>query len=261
MAGRSCLKSLRTGLDIYGIKAITRNILKLFCVYKDTLFTLERIKEALKVDKRRIYDVINVLSALRLVKKVAKGQYKWNPIEKAQRHIAELQSRSSYSKISPACLSELALQFLSLFPPGTRVPSERVPELLLLANIDSSGLKTKRITNLLKIFLAVGLAEFVPSRNLTVNMVDTSNMPRVMEQIGRATINSRVNREVRVETRIDDCQPALAKKSNENDILKLQAPVSLTIYDNFRILERYLASGSIILPKVRVPRASYLNNG
>ena len=64
--------------DKKNLKKITTLITKLFWDQQEKEFTLEQVSSILDIDKRKIYDLVNVLHTIHLIVKMTKGVYKWN---------------------------------------------------------------------------------------------------------------------------------------------------------------------------------------
>lgn len=261
-AVQSILKSLCTGFDVNSIKATTKNVIRLFYSNKDVLFTLDVIKNSLQIDTRRIYDIINVLTALKLIKKVTKGHYKWNSIEKALTHISEIQGKRVIGKENPSSLSFLCNCFIAFCLPGVKLSAEKIKELFIQESIESSCIKTKKIVNVLKIFLAIGLAECLSSKSLTVSMLGPEHVSKALNvvcaseiPIGKGNVSREAPRNAKPQSVASKIAAIKAEQvSMARDVQFI--PKRRSSNENLKLMEKYISSGSIILPKVRIPQTS-----
>lgn len=76
--------------DFKHFHQLVSEIIKLFFTKKKKQFTLEMISYNLNVDKRKIYDIINILNTIDLIGKVTKGVYQWNGLEQSVRFLESL---------------------------------------------------------------------------------------------------------------------------------------------------------------------------
>lgn len=56
---------------------------------------LDSITQEMNVERRRIYDIINIMESLNVVKKIRKNNYRWNGLIEAVKTIKNLESSSS----------------------------------------------------------------------------------------------------------------------------------------------------------------------
>lgn len=231
----------------------------MFYVNKDSVFTLDSIRDSLVIDKRKIYDVINVLTSLRFIRRVLKGHYKWNSIERAQKYVMEIQAQKILTSHNTHNLEHLCLQLISCFPAGTEISSELAIEMLSQRGMDVTEIKNKKIVNVLRIFTTIGIAEAVPSRNFTIVMGSANNISNNLESFSSSA--SLAKRAVNSHTSERRMNPQII---NMNELMKRDklSPAAReqseprkrkSSYENRQIMENYIKSGSIILPKVRIP--------
>lgn len=63
------------------IDILVFEIIKYFHSNRDSNITLDYLSEKLDIEKRKIYDLINLFTSFELIKRVGKGCYTWNGIE------------------------------------------------------------------------------------------------------------------------------------------------------------------------------------
>lgn len=236
----------------------------MFCARREAVFTLDTIKAALGVDKRKIYDVVNVLTSLRFVRRVCKGQYKWNSLEKARRYILEVHERSAVSAHAPHLMDRLATQLLSAFPPGSVVTTDAALEALRKNGSALGHIKVRKVTNALRIFTALGIAQIVPARTLTIIVGDPEDIGMSVDAVVYGPS---------VPTRGPDarCKRSNPQIINMDELLNRdrlshasretsEPQKRKNSYEYRQIMEGYIRSGSIILPKVKIPKTESLGN-
>lgn len=64
------------------LEELSRKFLQMFLKSQESCISLDRITEALGVERRRIYDIINILESLNLVSRKGKNNYRWNGFHK-----------------------------------------------------------------------------------------------------------------------------------------------------------------------------------
>lgn len=60
------------------LEELSKKFLSLFLDKSESLLSLDKITNQLGVERRRIYDIINILESLKLVSRKGKNNYKWN---------------------------------------------------------------------------------------------------------------------------------------------------------------------------------------
>lgn len=114
--------------DKRNIRKFTSQIIKLFSENPLEQFNLDQISSLLNLDKRKIYDLINVLNTVELISKVTKGVYLWKGLESS---IALLKTLPAPSKAikqfkEDKSLSSLTLSFLALVSSKPELPLQDI---------------------------------------------------------------------------------------------------------------------------------------
>ncbi len=73
------------------LEELSRKFLLLFLEKEESLVSLDKITEHLGVERRRIYDIINILESLNLVSRRGKNNYKWNGFQRIYATIREFE--------------------------------------------------------------------------------------------------------------------------------------------------------------------------
>lgn len=98
------------------MKKTTTQIAKLFAEEKESEFTLEKISTLLNIDKRKIYDLVNVMNTIQLISKKTKGVYQWNGLESCLDTLDKIPEPHKVKCLikEESALNSLTLIFLSI---------------------------------------------------------------------------------------------------------------------------------------------------
>lgn len=69
------------------LEELSRRFLELYVHQSESLLELDKITIKLGVERRRIYDIINILESLKVVIRTGKNLYKWNGLQRVARTI------------------------------------------------------------------------------------------------------------------------------------------------------------------------------
>jgi predicted transcriptional regulator len=169
------------------LEELSKRFLSLFLDKEESLLSLDKITHQLGVERRRIYDIINILESLKLVSRKGKNNYKWNGFrriyETIQEYIAKgeapmhdlidpmecepnLEMCGAGGRAAYLCnkreksLEMLSIGFLKLFLHWKPVMTlEEAARRLSSINIDSHKIKTKirRLYDIANVFKSLGL--------------------------------------------------------------------------------------------------------
>lgn len=95
------------------LEELSRRFLELYVHQNESLLELDKITLKLGVERRRIYDIINILESLKVVIRTGKNLYKWNGLQRVAKTIAEYESEDS-PRESPRLRKEKSLEVLSI---------------------------------------------------------------------------------------------------------------------------------------------------
>ena len=83
------------------------------------MLELDRVTIQLQVERRRIYDIVNIFESLRVVKKASKNNYVWRGLTEAVQTISLITSNGcefeDYTSKKEKSLENLAARFLKVF--------------------------------------------------------------------------------------------------------------------------------------------------
>lgn len=155
------------------LEELSRKFLQMFLSSSETLISLDRITDSLGVERRRIYDIINILESLNLVTRKGKNNYRWNGFDRVYETIrgfekVELKEmkKNSFHNFQikrEKSLKLLSIGFLGLFLKwkGTMTLEEAAKNLSenLSENVMDHKIKTKirRLYDIANVFKSLGL--------------------------------------------------------------------------------------------------------
>ena len=107
------------------LEELSRKFLQMFLNSQETFISLDRITDSLGVERRRIYDIINILESLNLVTRKGKNNYRWNGFRRVYETIEgfegldfkqiRMSSCSGFQVKREKSLKLLSIGFLGLF--------------------------------------------------------------------------------------------------------------------------------------------------
>ena len=215
------------------------------------------------VDKRKIYDLVNILTSLNLIAKVAKGYYRWNSL---QGFVKCVETIPIFDKLSDEykyekSLGSMSYCFLSLLKTYEVITLEATAEHLSKYNDINYKSKIRRLYDICKILTALGLiVQQHDEKRSTLHWQGTQNLEVDIQKI----INSEP-----VEFHKDKSNQKLQQlkadffnnisKAIENsdlypynveEVLKKRRTSSFDV----TIVEKFLSDNNqVVLPKVHIP--------
>lgn len=231
----------------------------MFHAQKSVTFTLDTIKEALDIDKRKIYDIINVLTSLRFIRRVSKGRYKWNSTEKAETHIFDAHLRKVPNNGNQNSLDYLATHLLCSLSIKITLSSDSALELFKQRGIQIDHVKAKKIVNVLRILVAIGIAEAAPIRNFTVSLNSQEKISQNIEILLKNSESEPKNAKEKYLAKRTNPQIINMNELINRDRMSTTAREQIEVqrrknsFENRQVMENYIRSGSIILPRVKIP--------
>lgn len=215
------------------------------------------------MDKRKIYDLVNILTSLNLILKVSKGFYRWNNLGsfiKCVETIPTFDQLSDEYKYEKS-LGSMSYCFLSLLKTHESITLEATAEYLSKYNDINYKSKIRRLYDICKILTALGLIlQQQEEKRSILHWQGTHNLEKDILKI----INSEA-----VEFHKDKSNQKLQQlktdffnnisraiensdlyKCDNEEILKKRRTSSFDV----SIVERFLSNNQqVVLPKVSIP--------
>ena len=141
---------------------LCKKFVQLYANESDCVVSLDWTTARLCVERRRIYDIINILECLEVVSRLGKNTYRWNGL---QRIPATLKKLANMDQVPPyrrdKSLGLLCLNFLHLFLHNQPVLSLKQAAVCIADNCDEHQVKTKirRLYDISNILVYLRLAE------------------------------------------------------------------------------------------------------
>ena len=141
---------------------LCKKFVQLYADESHCVVSLDWTTARLCVERRRIYDIINILECLDVVSRLGKNTYQWNGL---QRIPATLKKLAEMDKVPPyrrdKSLGLLCLNFLHLFLHSQPVLSLKQAAACIADNCDEHQVKTKirRLYDISNILVFLRLAE------------------------------------------------------------------------------------------------------
>lgn len=259
---KHCAGKPRAEGDARGLKALTRSLLRLFHAHAAEEFTLDSICVTLGVDKRKIYDLVNILAALSLIRKVSKGFYRWHSL---RAFVECVEAIPRFDALPPATKAEKSLGamsvcFLALLKGAQSVALEAAAEQLSRFNDISHKSKVRRLYDICKILAALGLVSpHAEEKRATLSWLGTAHLERdiaaALSGEGAEPARERPNaRLAQLKTELFNNISRAIEASDlyrcpDEQILRKRRTSSFDV----SIVERFLgANQQVVLPKVNI---------
>lgn len=132
---------------------------------------LDRVTVQLQVERRRIYDIVNIFESLRVVKKASKNNYVWRGLKEAVDTINLITENGcnyiDFSSKKEKSLENLAARFLKVFIFSSGPVSLEQAAKILIHTDDSALIKTKirRLYDIINVFKSIGIVQKVRLQN------------------------------------------------------------------------------------------------
>ena len=216
------------------------------------------------VDKRKIYDLVNILTSINLIIKITKGIYCLNGLASARKCVEEIalyKNLESFYK-NDKSLGSITFCFISILKTFNKISQEKITKILAK---NTNGLniksKTRRIYDICKILTAIG---FITNLNLNKEIILKFNgIDKFIENIENIINSEKIDYEsLRKNSKLKKHQSNfinnLTKMIAQTDLYKIDpseiAKKRRTSSFDVTIIERFLKKNNqIVLPKVNLP--------
>ena len=179
--------------DSKGLYQMSRSLIRLLSNNSSENFSLDSICAQIQVEKRKIYDLINILTSIRMINRVSKGVYTWLGMDSI---LAFLESLPGFKELSVSLKSEKSLGsmcycFLSFMKSTGESSIEIAAESLTKSANNAKPLnsitfrsKIRRLYDISKILATVGLIENLSENKKPImRWVGPENMLKVVKNI------------------------------------------------------------------------------
>ena len=215
------------------------------------------------MDKRKIYDLVNILTSLSLIRKVSKGFYRWNSL---QRFIKCVESIPLFEKLSDEykyekSLGSMSYCFLSLLKTHETITLESTAEYLSKYNDINYKSKIRRLYDICKILTALGLVlQQQEEKRSTLNWQGTHNLERDIQKIilSEPVEFHKDKTNQKLQQLKTDFFNNISRAIENSDLYRCNAEEILkkrrTSSFDASIIERFLSNNQhVVLPKVSIP--------
>ena len=183
--------------DSKGLHQMSRSLIRLLSNNTQDSFSLDSICTRIQVEKRKIYDLINILTSIRMIDRVSKGVYKWlgtasilaflNALPRFEELASALKQEKSLGSMCYCFLSFMKSNLESSIENAaeslTKTPSQKKP-----VNSISFRSKIRRLYDISKILATVGLIKNLSENKKPImKWVGPQNMLKVVKNISTST--------------------------------------------------------------------------
>lgn len=245
------------------LEELSRKFLQMFLNSCESFISLDRITDSLGVERRRIYDIINILESLNLVTRKGKNNYRWNGFSKVYETIRSFESikqqtnsvlnmliesnKNHFGKESQPIKREkslklLSIGFLSLFLNWKQTMSleEAAKRLNEGQNVEDHKIKTKirRLYDIANVFKSLGLIRktLMPNKKPAFTWLGTPGLDEFVEsnkqmspQISKTSENEIKNKDFLVKCLLTLLENKQAKSPQKQSFVTPIIKKTLTI--------------------------------
>lgn len=217
----------------------------------------------LGVDKRKIYDLVNILTALSLLRKVAKGFYRWHGLAAFVERVEAIPRFEALPEDVRAekSLGAMSVCFLALLKGGESVALEAAAEQLSRFNDISHKSKVRRLYDICKVLAALGLvAPLAEEKRATLSWMGTAHLERDLSAAltGEPAEAQPGRPNARLQQFKTELFNNISRAIENSDLYHCSAEQILkkrrTSSFDVSIVERFLGGNQqVVLPKVSIP--------
>ena len=179
--------------DSKGLHQMSRSLIRLLSNHPSDSFSLDAICSKIQVEKRKIYDLINILTSIRMIDRISKGVYKWLGTQSV---LSFLDSLPGFGELAVSLKAEKSLGsmcycFLAFMKSFKESSIENAAESLTKSSAENKPVnpitfrsKIRRLYDISKILTTVGLIENLSENKKPImKWVGALNMLRVVREI------------------------------------------------------------------------------
>ncbi|CAD8140000.1 unnamed protein product [Paramecium pentaurelia] len=145
------------------LEELSKKFVRCLIDYDEKIICLDQITEELGVERRRIYDIINILESLQVVKRKCKNQYSWSGFKTIYQTIEQYANKQLNFDITShkreKSLEVLSAGFIKLFMQQKSIWTLEEAAKYLGNEVDQNKLKTKvrRLYDIANVLKSIGL--------------------------------------------------------------------------------------------------------
>ncbi|CAD8043231.1 unnamed protein product [Paramecium primaurelia] len=145
------------------LEELSKKFVRCLIDYDEKIICLDQITEELGVERRRIYDIINILESLQVVKRKCKNKYSWSGFKTIYQTIEQYANKQSNFDITThkreKSLEVLSAGFIKLFMQQKSIWTLEEAAKYLGNEVDQNKLKTKvrRLYDIANVLKSIGL--------------------------------------------------------------------------------------------------------
>lgn len=167
IARSDAFKRKQNGSDAKGLKQMTKGLIRVLSADPSNTHSLDSICTKIGVEKRKIYDLINILSSIQMIERVSKGVYKWHGPAAVEQFVSQLTPFVSlpHKLKKEKSLGSMCFCFLSFMATTRESSIEAAAESLSHISKPPGSIelrsKIRRLYDISKILATVGLIQNV----------------------------------------------------------------------------------------------------
>lgn len=179
--------------DSKGLHQMSRSLIRLLSNHCSESFSLDSICSKIQVEKRKIYDLINILTSIRMIDRISKGVYKWLGTKSILNFLTSLPNFSQLETSLKAekSLGSMCYCFLAFMKSFRESSIENAAESLTKSMTKDKPInpitfrsKIRRLYDISKILTTVGLIENLSeNKKPMMKWVGAQNMLKVVREI------------------------------------------------------------------------------
>lgn len=250
-------KRKQNGADAKGLKQMTKGLIRVLSADPSNTHSLDSICTKIGVEKRKIYDLINILSSIQMIERVSKGVYKWHGPAAVEQFISDLTPFVSlpHKLKKEKSLGSMCFCFLSFMASKRESSIEAAAESLSHISKPPGSIelrsKIRRLYDISKILATVGLIQNVSQNKKP--LLRWLGPDKMKETVRQTQISGGAPLQLRILQRLQESiQNAVLTVSQDEVRRKRLESVDFGIIEKFLSDQRVLVvpSANVLLPQL-----------